>query len=87
MSKQPTNAVIVERLEHLIKIVQEHITRDDLRFEDLDTKLHGDGNGKIGALTRIDRLEQTDKERTWHIRTLWVAVLGGILTWLGGQWK
>ena len=37
-----------------------------------------DGNGKPerGAVVRLDRLEQTEKSRLFHIRMLWTATAG-----------
>ena len=44
------------------------------KVESMDTLLRG--NGKTGLILRVDRMEQTDKRRTWIIRT----VLGAVLT-------
>ena len=83
--QRPTNAVIVERLEYLIKVVEAHIKDDQDNFAKIDEVF--DGNGRPGMKTRVDRLEVADRDRTWHIRTLWVAILGGVISWLGGAWK
>lgn len=30
----------------------------------------------------LDRLEQSEKRRDWHIRAVWVALVGGLIAWL-----
>ena len=36
-----------------------------------------DGNG-AGLRTKVDRLEQAEKRRTWQIRALCAGVIGGV---------
>jgi len=33
------------------------------------------GNGEPGFKTRLDRIEQSESNRTWHIRAVWAAIL------------
>lgn len=37
-------------------------------------------NGTPGVMTRIDRLEQLERRRSWTIRALFTAFLGAILS-------
>lgn len=37
------------------------------------------GNGKVGILTRIDRVEQIESQRSWHIRAIWTALISVIM--------
>ena len=40
--------------------------------------LFGNGtDGHQGLRVDVDRLKQEENRRTWHIRALWVAFLGG----------
>lgn len=36
------------------------------------------GNGHPGIKTRVDRLEQNEERRAWHMRAVWVGVLTAI---------
>lgn len=44
--------------------------------------LEGNGDPGKGMIVRVDRLEQREEGRTWHLRALWVAVLGALAKWL-----
>ncbi len=47
---------------------------------DLSEIMSGSGDpDKPGLLTRIDRLEQSESSRRWHIRALWTSLLGGMV--------
>ncbi len=61
----------VQAAEH-----QKHVNDCLLEIKD---SLHGikvafDGNGRVGIKTRIDRLEQVEKNRKWTMRTLITAM-------------
>lgn len=44
-----------------------------------DRTLFGNGTeGNQGLRVDVDRLKQEENRRTWHIRALWVAFLGGL---------
>lgn len=36
------------------------------------------GNGHEGLVIRVDRLMQSEVSRVWHIRAIWVAIIGGV---------
>ena len=38
--------------------------------------IEGNGKPERGAVVRLDRLEQTEKSRLFHIRMLWTATAG-----------
>jgi len=46
-----------------------------------------DGDGEPGIKTRLDRLEQVEKNRKWAIRTLAAAVIGILTRILYGMFK
>lgn len=62
------------------------------RLASIETKMDGfmerieyhdsiiNGNGHEGVKVKIDRLEVESSNRKWHIRTLWVVVLGAVST-------
>lgn len=68
-------------IELLYKMVERH-----------DHILIGDGNGLIGMATRIDRIEQVAKIRSWNLKIIWTTLLGFLIkivydffTWV--DWK
>lgn len=70
MGKIITNSVIATKLDFLTELVQKHIEKDDRQFDNLD-KLFNGNNGTPGYKTRVDRLEQVQAARQWHIKYLW----------------
>lgn len=47
------------------------------------------GNGRLGLLTRTDRLEQTDLKRLWAQRAMWSAIFtawAGLLVVIMTRW-
>jgi len=36
-------------------------------------------NNSPGLKTKIDRLEQSEKKRAWHFRTIWGAMVGVVM--------
>lgn len=49
--------------------------------------MDGDDSGKPGIKGRVQRLEDTDHSRTWHMRAVWGAVLASFGAWLFGGHK
>lgn len=43
------------------------------RCEDLEEVVRGDGNGKLGLVTKVDRLTQTEAWRGSQVNLLWSA--------------
>lgn len=43
----------------------------------LHRALHGN-NGTPGIYIRLDRMEQSEQRRVWHMRALWGAVVAAI---------
>ena len=65
------------RIDEILRHVESH----NLEFQYLRKMLekHEEvifGNGGVGLKTQVDRLEQTEQSRTWHLRALWVTILG-----------
>ena len=61
-----------QKLDYVIKQQDSH-----------DKLLRGD-ESTPGFLTRVDRLEQIENSRKWHIRTVWGAIVAGAV---GLWWK
>lgn len=60
---------------------------EKVRAVEAQTSIHrvwftGDGNGIKGAFTRLDRLEQGEKQKKWWIGAAVTAVLASIGQWL-----
>jgi chromosome segregation ATPase len=68
-------AVISEHLKHKA----EKFERIEQVLDDLETSLYGKGRERTGFLTRLDRLEQGESRRTWHLGILWTAVVALIM--------
>src|SRR5579883_2807385 len=49
---------------------------DELRSE-VGEALRGRGKDDPGLMVRVDRLEQSEASRKWHVRMLWTALAGG----------
>jgi hypothetical protein len=63
-------AVIMEQLKHKT----ENFDRLEETLEHLEFLLHGRVD-KPGLVTRLDRLEQKELSRSWHLGILWAAVV------------
>ena len=55
------------QLKNSESLVMSHIAEDRKMFY---------GNGGLGLVTRLDRVEQNEKTRQWTLRAVVVAVLG-----------
>ena len=42
-----------------------------------DRALYG-ADGSAGIVQAVDRLNLSEKRRTWHLRAMWTAMLGGL---------
>jgi hypothetical protein len=71
-----TLEVAVGSLTENIKI--SHTTMQNL-LEKHNDSLYGDGNGKVGMNVRVDRLEQIEDNRKWHLRALWGSIVAAVL--------
>ena len=76
-SPKVTNGVLAAKLDYLTELVQAHVESDERHFISLNSFI--DGNGNLGAKTRIDRLEQLEDSRKWHVRSLWTAICAGFI--------
>ena len=72
---------IGRRLDSLIALVTTHSADDKVQFAEFHRLILGldDSPGLKG---RLDRLEQTEQARRWHVRALWAAIGGVAVAWL-----
>lgn len=75
MARRVTNEVLAQKLDDLTKIVSEHVHQDEERFQ----RIFFD-NGKPSVFSRLNSLEEVEGKRTWHIRSIWTAILAAIVT-------
>jgi len=68
-----TNDVLAAKLDAIANKQSEHTES----LSNITYTLNG-RNGQPGLITRLDRIEQTEARRVWHIRTLWATVLAGL---------
>jgi hypothetical protein len=68
------------RLDDFIEVSQEHRKRLESQIAQILGCLQD--NGKPGLTTRVDRLEQVEAKRAWHIRTVWAAMVAGFITFI-----
>ena len=68
-----TNDVLAAKLDAIVNKQSEHTES----LSNIIYTLNG-RNGQPGLITRLDRIEQTEARRVWHIRTLWATVLAGL---------
>lgn len=80
--------VLGSKMDNLIALVESPVESDERRFQSLHQLLEG-LDDRPGLKGRLDRLEQAEGRRTWHIRTLWGAVstgaVGALLAWFVGR--
>lgn len=62
------------QLKQLEKQVEIQLTLARQDIEQRQLKVAIEGNGKPGLLTRVDRIEQTEKRLTWY----WRAMITGL---------
>ena len=65
-----TNDTLLTRLDAIVDKQREHTES----LSNITYTLNG-RNGQPGMITRLDRLEQSEAKRVWHIRSLWATVL------------
>jgi hypothetical protein len=65
------------RLDEHAADLKEHLGQDRTDFD----KITGLMQGPEGFITRLDRLEQIEARRIWHLRAIWVAVLTIVAAW------
>lgn len=77
--KRVSNEVISQKLDDLTSLVKEHVTKDEHNFSELARAIGGDAD-KPGIKGRLIALEQVEEGRRWHIRALWTAAVGLVLS-------
>jgi len=70
MASKVSLATLDQKLDSLTKILQDHISKDDEKFDRLFLD-----NGKPSIFSRINQLEETESRRSSHIKGLWSAFL------------
>ena len=75
-----------DKLDTILNMLTVHVADDKAQFTEFRTLLLG-LEDKPGLKGRLDRLEQTEASRRWHIRLLWSTIVGGVVTllfkWIG----
>ena len=75
-----------DKLDSILNMLTLHVADDKAQFTEFRTLLLG-MEDRPGLKGRLDRLEQVESSRRWHIRSLWGAIIGGVVTllfkWLG----
>ena len=60
------------------RMCRDHFNAIHEKLEEIDTAIRG--NGKVGLVTRVDRLEQTERVRGRVMWTVVVACIGTLVT-------
>ena len=75
-----------DKLDTILNMLTLHVADDKAQFTEFRSLLVG-MEDKPGMKGRLDRLEQTEASRRWHIRSLWAAFIAGgvalFLKWIG----
>lgn len=79
---EETEAKIIRELAELTGLVRTELNHLTELVRRHDEFLFGTDQ-RDGLVVRTDRLEQHEERRTFHIRALWSAVVGGVLTAVG----
>ncbi len=85
-----TNAVLAEKIDHLAKMMQEHVAEDRNNFAALHLMLHGEEGKSSGLRGRVQTLEIMDSARRRHFTYIWsviVVLIGALVSkafgWIG----
>ncbi len=75
-----------DKLDNILNVLTLHVADDKAQFTEFRAVLLG-LEDKPGLKGRLDRLEQTESNRRWHIRSLWGAFIAGgialLFKWIG----
>ena len=81
-----TLAIIGTKLDAIAEKLTEHRTsfekhvQDDADFRrDISVVIAGK---EPSIATRLDRLEQSEARRVWHIRAIWASMISGATAWI-----
>ncbi len=66
-----TLASLDQKLDDLKELMKDHIKTDDAKHAIVDQHT-----------IAVDRLQQIEANRIWHIRALWVAIMAAVGGWL-----
>jgi ferritin-like metal-binding protein YciE len=80
MARRVSTAELSSKLDAHIQATNDHRAEVKEQMKQLLTYLQD--NGKPGLITRVDRLEQVESKRAWHIRTVWAAMVAGFITFI-----
>lgn len=78
MAPQPTLDRLDQKLEDLALAFSEFVARFN-KHDDLERVFQND---IYARLLKLDRLEQVELARRWHIRTIWGAWIAALIGWL-----
>lgn len=74
------------RLDTSVALLTEITRRHETDIKDMKTVMYG-AVGDNGLISRVNIMDRTEANRSWHIRTIWTtiwaAIIGSILVWLG----
>jgi len=73
-------------LELICQKLDDHVARFEEHSQKMEEALFG--NGKLGLVIRVDRLEQIDDSRKRSFSRIWTAIIGSFTAILGswGAW-
>lgn len=80
MATRVTTEVLSTKLDSIIDKQREHTSR----LISIEHTLNG-REGQPGMITRLDRVEQLENGRKWHIRALWTGLGSAIAGILGSR--
>ena len=76
---------LADKLDALLALLTSHAADDKQQFLEFHALLLGQ-NETPGLKGRLDRLEQTEASRRWHVRALWTAIVGAVVAYLSKYW-
>lgn len=69
---------IEAQLTSLTIMVTKHVSDDDREFDKIGYTFAGQ-NGNPGVMTRIDRIEQREANRSRHLWAIWIALVTSLI--------
>lgn len=78
---------LTKELERSINMASEDKKEILSKLDTINALLNGDESPEKGMIVRLDRLERSEQNRTWLLRTTIIAAIGALLSTIASWFK
>mgnify|MGYP001589020530 FL=1 len=78
-----TLALVCQKLDSHTAILEEHVKKDE-KFQAEWLEAMNGCDEYPGLRGRLQRVEDVEASRKWHIRSLWATATAAVISWLAG---